>query len=87
MKWLKRVNVLIISECVAHVECKVVKTIKLGDHDLIVGQIVEAYASDDHFEEVYDTIKFRPWLHIGKNFFTTCIKKIIEPKKTCQAKC
>ena len=76
----KRVNAPIIKECVAHLECKLVKTIKIGTHDLIIGQVVAAYALDDHFEEVYDMTKFRPCLHVGKNFFTTCIKEIVEPE-------
>ncbi len=75
----KRVDVPIIGECVAHLECKVVRTIKLGEHVLIVGQIIKAYALDGYFNEVYNTIKFHPCLHIGKNFFTTCSKEIVEP--------
>ncbi|MFX0185047.1 MAG: flavin reductase family protein [Candidatus Hodarchaeota archaeon] len=75
----KKVSVPIIKECVAHLECKVLKTIKLGSHVLIVGQIIEAYASDDYFKDVYDTANFHPCLHVGKNLFTTCIKEIIEP--------
>lgn len=75
------VNVPILTECVAHLECKVVKTIELGDHILIVGQIVAAYALEGYFNEVYDLTKFSPCLHIGKNLFTTCLKKSIEPAK------
>lgn len=75
----KKVRVPIIMECIAHLECKVMKTIELGDHVLIVGQIIEAYALSDYFNEVYNTTKFQPYLHIGKNLFTTCIKEIIEP--------
>jgi len=76
----KKVSVPIIKECVAHIECKVLKTITLGSHVLIVGQIVEAYASDDCFKDVYNTINFRPCFHIGKNLFTTWTKEIIEPQ-------
>ncbi|MFX0051431.1 MAG: flavin reductase family protein [Candidatus Hermodarchaeota archaeon] len=75
----KKVNVPIIEECVAHLECEVLKTITLGSHVLIVGQIVEAYASDDCFKDVYNSSKFRPCLHIGKNLFTTCTKEIFKP--------
>ena len=76
----RRVNAPIIKECIAHLECKVVKTIKTGDHTLIIGRIVTAYALDGYFEEVYDMKKFRPCLHVGKNYFTTCIEESIEPK-------
>lgn len=75
----QRVNAPIIKECVAHIECKLVKSIKTGDHTLIVGQVIAAHALEGHFEEVYNMIKFRPCLHVGKNFFTTCVKKSVEP--------
>lgn len=76
----KEVNAPVIKECIAHLECKVIKTIKLGDHVLIIGQVAAAHALDGYFAEVYDMTKFRPCLHVGKNFFTTCIKEIVEPK-------
>ncbi|MFX0061504.1 MAG: flavin reductase family protein [Candidatus Hermodarchaeota archaeon] len=76
----KIVNTPIIEECIAHLECKLVRTIELGDHVLIIGQILAAYALESYFDEVYDITKFSPCLHIGKNLFTTCIKENIEPK-------
>lgn len=76
----KKVNVPIIKECVAHLECKLVRTMEIGDHTLIIGQVVAAYALDSYFEEVYNMTKFRPCLHVGKNFFTTCIKESVEPE-------
>ena len=76
----KKVAAPIIKQCAAHLECKLVKTIKIGDHTLIIGQVVAAYALDGYFEEIYNMAKFRPCLHVGKNLFTTCIKKSIEPE-------
>ncbi len=57
----KKVKVPIIMECIAHLECKVVKIIELGDHVLIIA----AYALSDYFNEVYNTTKFQSCLHIG----------------------
>lgn len=76
----QKVRAPIIKECIAHIECKLVENIKTGDHTLIIGHIVAAYALEDYFEEVYDMTKFRPCLHVGKNFFTTCVKKKNRPK-------
>lgn len=76
----RKVNAPIIKECVAHLECKLVRTVEIGDHTLMIGQVVAAYASDSYFEEVYNMTKFRPCLHVGKNFFTTCIKESVEPE-------
>jgi flavin reductase (DIM6/NTAB) family NADH-FMN oxidoreductase RutF len=76
----QKVKAPVISECVAHLECKIVKTEEIGDHTLMIGQIVAAYASDEYYQEVYDLTKFQPCLHLGKNFFTTCIKKSVDVK-------
>ncbi len=75
----EKVNVPVIKECAAHLECKLVKTVKTGDHTLIIGQVVAAYATKGYFEEVYDLTKFHPCQHLGKNFFTTCIGESVEP--------
>lgn len=61
-----KVNVPIIKECIAHLECRLVKSTKTGDHTLIIGQIVVAYTLAGYFEEVYNLAKFRPCLHLGK---------------------
>lgn len=70
----------IIDECIAHLECKVVKTIQIGDHTLIVGEIIAAYALKGVFDLVYAVKKFKPCLHMGKNYFTTWVSKRTEPK-------
>jgi flavin reductase (DIM6/NTAB) family NADH-FMN oxidoreductase RutF len=70
----------IIEQCVAHIECKVVKVMKTGDHSLILGKIVAASALEGYFELVYDLTRFNPCLHLGKNYFTTCVKRRREPK-------
>ena len=70
----------LIKECIAHIECKLVKTIKTGDHKLIIGRIVAAQASEHHFKEIYNMKKHRPCLHLGRNYFTTCTEQMIEPK-------
>jgi len=71
----KKVKAPIIKECIAHLECKLVDTVKAGDHTLILGQIVAAYALNDYFDGLYNIEKFHPCLHVGKNTFTTCINK------------
>ncbi len=69
-----------IKECVGHLECRVFKTLKAGDHTLIVGEIIEAYATEGHFDQIYNIKRHRPCLHLGKNYFTTCLKSRKEPK-------
>lgn len=69
----RKVAVPIIEECIAHIECKVENIIQIGDHDLIVGRVVAAYATADYFVRTWDMKKFHPCLHVGMNIFTTCI--------------
>lgn len=38
----KKVQAPLIAECYAHLECKVIKTVKTGDHFLYVGKVVAA---------------------------------------------
>jgi len=80
LKKAEKLKPPIIDDCVAHLECKVVKTMEVGDHTLVVGEIVAAYAVEGCFDLVYDVQKFKPCLHVGKNYFTTWIGKCKEPK-------
>jgi len=76
----RKVHAPIIKECVGHLECRVFKTVRAGDHTLIIGKIIEACATEGYFDQIYDIKKFRPCLHLGKNYFTTCLKNRKEPK-------
>jgi len=75
-----KVSAPAIKECVSHLECKVVNTVKAGDHTLIIGEIIQAYATEGYFNQIYNLKEFRPCLHLGKNYFTTCMKNTKEPK-------
>lgn len=76
----RKVSAPAIRECVAHLECRLARVVEVGDHNLIIGEVVSAYALKGCFDEVYDITVFRPCLHIGKNFFTTCTKRKVEPR-------
>ena len=42
----RKVKPPIISECIAHMECKVMKEIEAGDKWLIIREVIEAYADE-----------------------------------------
>lgn len=69
-----------IAECVAHIECKVIKVFELGDHMLIAGQVGAAYAAKEVFDDMYKLEKHHPLLHLGGDVFTTTEKETTEPK-------
>jgi flavin reductase (DIM6/NTAB) family NADH-FMN oxidoreductase RutF len=76
----RRVKAPIVTECVAHIECRVEETIPKGDHVIIVGEVLAAYARTDTFQRIYDLQRFRPLLHLGGDVFTTTSTETIEPK-------
>jgi flavin reductase (DIM6/NTAB) family NADH-FMN oxidoreductase RutF len=75
------IEVPVIKECVAHIECRVSNTYKLGDHILVVGEVCAAYAGKEVFDKMYKLDKHRPLLHLGGNKFTTTEKLTAKTKK------
>jgi len=76
----KRVGAPIINECVAHLECRVKEMIPRGDHVLVIGKVLTAYAEKKTFKGLYDLKRFKPLLHLGNDVFTTTSRETIEPK-------
>jgi len=76
----KKVGVPIVSECVAHIECRVAETIPKGDHVLVIGDVLAAYVQKDAFKGLYDLKRFKPLLHLGNDVFTTTSTETIEPE-------
>lgn len=53
----RRVNVPTIDECIAHMECKVKRKIKIKDKILFVGEVIEAYA-EESIKKGEKTVKY-----------------------------
>ncbi|MEM0385245.1 MAG: flavin reductase, partial [Nitrososphaeria archaeon] len=70
----RKIDTAVIKECIAHIECLLEKKIELGDHDLFVGRVVEAYCEEEAYDlGILNTSKFKPILHLGRDKFTTTI--------------
>jgi flavin reductase (DIM6/NTAB) family NADH-FMN oxidoreductase RutF len=81
----KKVCSPIIKECVAHLECKLVKTIPTGDHTLFIGEVLSAYANEGTFSKTFNISKIKPVYHMGGDDFATITSKVVSPpgpKKT-----
>jgi flavin reductase (DIM6/NTAB) family NADH-FMN oxidoreductase RutF len=76
----RRVSAPIVTECITHIECRVLETIPKGDHVLVIGEVLTAYTRSDAFKEMYDVRRFRPLLHLGGDVFTTTSTETVEPK-------
>lgn len=75
----KRISSPIILESLAVLECVLRKDIEFGDHNIIVGEIVEAYVRKEFNILNEETIKRIP-LHIRSNKYTSPVGEIIEVK-------
>jgi hypothetical protein len=71
----------IIQECLAYLECRVKQDIEIGDHNLLVAEVLAAYARPDILTEddLYDLTRTHPLLHLGRNRFTGTQTQAFEP--------
>lgn len=77
----KKVRSPIIKECVAHLECKLVKTIPTGDHTLFVGEVVAAYVNKGVFDKAFNVRKVKPVFHMGGDSFVTISPRVVTPPR------
>lgn len=69
----------IIKECIAHLECKLRQHIPVGDHTLLVGEVLAAYASEEVFDGKFDLGKARLIYHVGGDDFATLVPEVVTP--------
>ncbi|MCX6667167.1 MAG: flavin reductase family protein [Euryarchaeota archaeon] len=72
----QKVKVPLIKECYAHLECKLAKTLSIGDHTLFVGEVVNILVDENAFvNDLLDNKKIQPTYYIGDNKYTAIDKK------------
>jgi flavin reductase (DIM6/NTAB) family NADH-FMN oxidoreductase RutF len=77
----KLIDVPIIEECVAHIECSVKEILQEGlDHMLVIGNILTCYADSEYFDKKWKVDKVNLLLHLGGDTFTTNDSKVLETK-------
>jgi len=68
----KKLSTPLIKEGYAHLECKLIRSARFGDHTLFVGEVITASADEDAFKnELLRTDKIQPLYYIGENAYTT----------------
>ena len=77
----RQVRPPIIGECPAHIECRIHQDIEMGDHHLLIGEVLVAYANPDALgtDDLYDLSRTHPLLHLGSNYFTTTRPETVAP--------
>ncbi|NHI93359.1 MAG: flavin reductase family protein [Candidatus Lokiarchaeota archaeon] len=68
----KKVKPPIIGECVGFMECRVIKSVMIGDHTVYFGEILDDYVKAEFTtKDGYDLKKVKLLYHLGGNKFTT----------------
>jgi len=72
----KKVAVPLIDECFAHLECKVVDKVEIGDHTLFVGEVLAASAKEGFLNSDFipDLSQVKTLSHLGGAEFATLNK-------------
>lgn len=79
----KMVQAPIIEECVAHLECRLLRQMIIGDHTLFTGRVLTAYANTDIFDDrlnKFDLMKAKFVCHLGGDDFSTLSSKTVSPR-------
>lgn len=76
----QRVRPPVIAECLAFLECRLVQDVEAGDHHLMVGEVLAAYARRGVLEQdgLYDLNRARPLLHVGGDRFTSTQAEVVD---------
>ncbi len=68
----KKIKTKIINECYANLECKLYKTVKLGDHTFFIGEVVNIQIDEEAFQkDILDNKRVKPCYYLGSNTYTT----------------
>ncbi len=68
----KKITTPSIKEGYAHLECKLAKSISLGDHTLFIGEVLAVSAEETAFkDDLLRTDLTHPLYYIGENAYTT----------------
>ncbi len=90
LTFVKREGYSYVKEASAYVLCEREREVEVGDHDLFIGRVVGAFATDA-FDDLWNLDKYRPLLYMGSipgrgysitRIFQTSsgLRKVEEPK-------
>lgn len=75
----EKVKTKYIKECFVNMECKLFKSIVLGDHTFFVGEIVNILSDGNAFtDDLLNNEKVKPCYYIGDHIYTTIRDKKIK---------
>ena len=68
-----------IKECIAHIECRLVKEVETGDHVMLLGEVIVARANPDMFTNTYDIRRAKLVYYLGDGEYTTIKDETLSP--------
>ncbi len=67
----RKVKTKIIKQCFAHLECKLFKTISLGDHSFFVGEVINTMVDENAFgKDLLNNKEIKPCYYLGGKIYT-----------------
>ena len=73
----KKINVPVIAEATAVLECKLYDKVEAGDHVLVIGEVVEAYAKKP-LQGIPDIKEYKSLLQVAGLTYTTITDKVVK---------
>ncbi|MFH1101131.1 MAG: flavin reductase family protein [Methanobacteriota archaeon] len=68
----KKIRVPLIKEAYAHLECRLQREERVGDHILLVGEVVAVQIEENVFQnDILQIQKMQPLFYLGENSYTT----------------
>ena len=73
-----KVKTPLIKECIAHLECTLYDSIKVGDHTFFIGEILSASVEEDLYDDFLrvEDLRAKTLHHLGSNTYTYPDKRI-----------
>ena len=70
----KKVEVPLIKECYAHLECKLAEILSVGDHTFFIGEVINIQADENAFKNgLLENEWVQPTYYIGGDTYTTIV--------------
>ncbi|MHA1593990.1 MAG: flavin reductase family protein [Candidatus Baldrarchaeia archaeon] len=68
-----------IKECIAHLECQLIKEVETGDHVMLLGRVIAARANKSQFSRTYDIRSVKLVYYVGNSEYTTNSNETYHP--------
>lgn len=72
------VSVPLIAECMAHIECKLINRVEIGDHSMFFGEVVAALVDEELFDGFWklESDDGRTIHHLGSQYYAIGCQRI-----------